>query len=363
MEEKRPTGKGAIITITVFILLLAGAVYWKMNTGNSTLGPMGSGGTGAGKAPPQKVTGFIALSKNIPINIESSGSLLAWNEVQLMPEMSGRIVQMAIKEGLEVQEGQLLIKIFDEDLKAQIKKQELQYRIAAKNVERLQNLLKINGVSQQEIDIAENQLNNIQSDVEIIKANLKKTEIRAPFSGKIGLTNASPGSFASMGSPLAGLQQLDALKIEFSIPEKYSPQLAVGDLVRFTLESQPDTFSARVYAFEPKINISDRSLKIRARFENPGRRLIPGSFARVQVRLREIKNAVLVPNESLIPNTRGKSIIVYRNGFARFIPVETGVRNANLVQITKGIQPGDTVINTGLMFVKPDTEIILTKVQ
>lgn len=363
MTQNNPKGTRAILVIIIFLLLLSGSIYWKINSNEGQASGAGPGGPQGGKNMPQKVTGFIARKVNIPMILESSGSLLAWNEVQLMPEMAGRITQMAIKEGMEVSEGQLLVKIFDEDLKAQLRKQELQAKIAAKNLERLRDLLKINGISQQELDIAENNLNNIETEMDLIRANLKKTEIRAPFSGKIGLTNASQGSFASMGNQIASLQQLNMLKVEFSIPEKYSNLLSVGDLVSFTLESRSDTFRARVYAFEPKIDVSNRSLKVRAQMENKGYQLMPGSFARVKIRLREIKNAVIVPNESLIPDTRGQKVIVYRNGQAEFVKVETGIRNADMVQIINGVASGDTIINTGLMFVKPNSSIILTGVK
>lgn len=362
MTESKGSGYRAIIIITVFFCLIAGLIYWKSSSQGSPKGPVGAGSPG-GKPKAQMASGFIAKSQNIPINLESSGNLLAWDEVQLTAEMGGKITQMNIQEGIEVTKGQLLIKLFDEDLRAQMRKQELQAKIAQKNLERLKELLKINAVSQQEIDNAENQANNIQSEIDLLKANLKKTEIIAPFSGRIGLTNASLGAYVSPGTTLASLQNLGVLKIEFSIPEKYSSQLLTNDLVKFTVESQPDTFLGKVYAFEPKINIANRSLNVRAKFENKGGRLLPGSFARVAVKLREIKGAVMVPNECIIPDTRGKKVIVYKNGMAEFTTVETGIRNVDLIQVVKGISAGDTIVQTGLMFVKPNTAVQLTKVQ
>lgn len=332
----------------------------------SSSAPGSGGGPGAGppgsKPPPQRVSGYVVTTQNLPMTLESSGSLLAWNEVLLMPEIGGKITQLNIKEGAQVTQGQLLVKLFDEDLKAQAKKQELQTSIAKRNLDRLQDLLKINGVSQQEYDNADNQVNNIASDLNLIKANLKKTEIFAPFSGTIGLTNASLGSYVSPGNTIASLQQMNVLKIEFSIPEKYSTLLQIGDQVKFTIDSQTDTFTAKVYAFEPKIDVNTRTLKVRARFENQGKRLLPGSFANVKVRLREIKNAILIPTECVIPETRGKKVILNRGGVAEFVSVETGIRNENQIQILKGISAGDTVITTGLMFVKPKGEIKITKV-
>lgn len=350
-----------VLYIVVFLALIGSLVFWKMLSSTSpTGGPPGAGP--GGKPPAQRVTGFVANAQNLPMSLESSGTLLAWNEVVLMPEIGGKITQLNIKEGSEVAQGQLLVKLFDEDLKAQAKKQDLQATIANRNLARLKDLLKINGVSQQEYDNAENSLNNIASDLNLIKANLKKTEIFAPFSGTIGLTNASPGAYVSPGNSITSLQQTNVLKIEFSIPERYSTQLQMGDPVQFTIEGRADTFSATVYAFEPKIDLNTRTLKVRARFENVGRRLLPGSFAKVQVRLREVKNAILIPTQSVILETRGKKAIVYRGGKAQFVSIETGTRNQDNVQILKGISAGDTVVTTGLMFVKPNAEIVITKV-
>jgi membrane fusion protein (multidrug efflux system) len=280
-----------------------------------------------------------------------------------MPEMAGRITQIAISEGQTVSQGQVLVSLFDEDLKAQAKKQELQAEITRKNLSRLKELVKINGVSQQEVENSENQLNNIQSDLNLIQANLKKTRILAPFSGVIGLTNASLGSYITPGNPVASLQQMDMLKVEFSIPEKYTRLLQEGDKVEFTVETSADTFAARVYAFEPKIDAGSRTLKVRARFDNRQARLLPGTFARAHVRLREIRNALLVPTQCVIPETRGKKVVVAKGGHAEFVSVETGIRNKDKVQILSGLSPGDTVLTSGLMFVKPKGEIKMTAVQ
>ena len=363
MENTIPKKRSnaSVFVILFFLIGLAGLIFWKMNQPKPGGGPPGMGGPGA-KPPPQKVTGYIAGTESIPMNLESSGTLLAWNEVQLMAESAGKIVQINITEGAKVTQGQVLVALFDEDLKAQAKKQELQQAIAKKNVERLKELVKINAASQQELDNAENQVNNIVSDLNLIQANLKKTKLLAPFSGTIGLTNASAGTYVNPGNPVASLQEMDVLKLEFSIPEKYSHLLGMGDKVAFTTESQADTFNSLVYAFEPKIDPATRTLKVRAKFDNRNAKLLPGTFAKALLRLREIKNAVLIPTQSIIPGTRDKKVIVSKNGIGEFVSVETGIRNKDKVQIVKGISAGDTVLTSGLMFVKPGAEIILTNI-
>lgn len=353
--------KPVLITF-LFLLVLGGLLYWKASEPKGGPGAGPPGGPG-GKTPPQKVSGYIVRSESIKIELEAAGSLLAWNEVQLMPEMSGRIVKLNITEGTQVNQGQVLMELFSDDLKAQEKKLRLQADIADKNLKRLRDLLAIKGVSQQEVDNAENTLNNIESDLDIVKANLKKTTLYAPFSGQIGLTNATIGSFANVGVAIASLQQMNPLKLEFSIPEKYTSLLKEGDQVEFTIESQPDTFVGRVYAFEPKIDPATRTLKVRARVDNPGNRLVPGTYARARLRLREITNALLIPTQCLIPETRGKKAIKVRGDSVQFVKVETGIRDQDRVQILSGLKAGDTVLTTGLMFVKPKSEITLTQVK
>ena len=364
MENTIPKKRSytSVFVIIIFLAVLAALIFWKMSQPKPGGGPPGMGGPGA-KPPPQKVTGYIARAENIPMNLESSGTLLAWNEVQLMAEAAGKIVQINITEGAKVSQGQVLVVLFDEDLKAQAKKQDLQVSIAKKNVERLKELIKINAASQQELDNAENQVNNIVSDLSLIQANLKKTKILAPFSGTIGLTNASAGTYVNPGNPVASLQQMDILKLEFSIPEKYNRLLGVGNLVTFTTESQADTFKALVYAFEPKIDPATRTLKMRAKFDNRNAKLLPGTYAKALLRLKEIKNAVLIPTQSIIPGTRDKKVIISKNGVGLFVSVETGIRNKDKVQIISGISAGDTVLTSGLMFVKPGGEIKLTSIQ
>lgn len=349
-----------VLFIVFFLLLMGGLLFWKGSQPKG--GPAGPPGGPGAKTPPQRVSAYVVRSESIPVELEAAGSLLAWNEVQLMPEMSGRIVKLNISEGTQVAQGQVLMELFSDDLRAQEKKLRLQADIADKNLKRLRDLLAIKGVSQQEVDNAENTVNNIESDLDIVKANLRKTVLYAPFPGKIGLTNATIGSFATPGTPIASLQQMNPLKLEFSVPEKYSSLLKEGDPVDFIIESLPDTFEARVYAFEPKIDPGSRTLKVRAKVENPANRLLPGTYARARLRLREIPNALLIPSQCLIPETRGKKAIKVRGDSVQFVVVETGIRDKDRVQILSGLKAGDTVLTTGLMFVKPKSEIQLIKV-
>jgi membrane fusion protein (multidrug efflux system) len=362
-ESRKKSFWGPVLTVFLAALALAGLVFWKMTASNAPSGGPMAGPGGPGKSMPQKVTGYIVGAERVTQNLEASGTFLAWNEVQLIPEVSGRIEVLNLREGSNVEKGEMLLVLFNEDIKAQIRKQELQLGMAKKNLSRLQDLLKINGVSQQEVDNAENQINNIQSDLKIYEANLRKTQLLAPFSGTIGFTNASLGAYINPGNPVASLQQFNPLKLEFSIPEKYLGLVSLGKKVSFLIENHADTLTAEIYAFDPKIDPGSRTLKIRARYENSKGRFLPGLFARVFLALDATENNLMVPTQSIIPETRGKKVVKYHNGKAEMLMVETGLRNADKVQIIKGLEIGDTILTSGLMFVKPQSDLILTRIE
>jgi membrane fusion protein (multidrug efflux system) len=359
MEKK---GSNKVIWVVFFsATLMAGLIYWKIRQAPAPGGPPGAGP--GGKSGPQKVSACIAQSEVLPLKQEFSGSLLAWNEVQLVPEMAGRVVKFNLKEGRMVQEGEILLILFDEDLRAQEDKLKLQETITSRNLERSRALLKTGSGTQQEADNAENQLNNIRADLRILQASLKKTSIRAPFFGQVGLCNVSPGAYVSPGNPLAWLRDTRRLKLEFSVPEAWAGIFQVGNTISFSSGNASDTLTANIYALDPGLDPSTRNLSIRAEVANPGGKLLPGTFVRVWPSDAKIQKAIMLPTQTIIPDNRGKKVIVCRNGKAQFCPVETGIRTLSKIQILKGIQPGDTVLTSGLMFVKPESGLIITRIE
>jgi len=354
--------KKAIWIVLTSAVLMTALIFWKLKqTAPPGGGPPGTGP--GGKSGPQKVSACIAAEEILPLRQEFSGSLLAWNEVQLVPEMAGRVVKLNLKEGQKVQEGEVLLSLFDEDLRAQEEKLKLQETIAARNLERSRELLKTGAGTQQETDNAENQLNNIRADLRILQANLKKTSIRAPFSGQVGLCNVSPGAYVSPGNPLAWLRDTRRLKLEFSVPEAYASLFRTGCRISFSGSNSQDTMQALIYAMDPGLDPSTRNLSIRAEVPNPAGKLLPGTFVSVWPSESTIKKAIMLPTQTIIPDNRGKKVIVCRNGKALFCPVQTGIRSFSKVQILKGIQAGDTVLTSGLMFVKPESDLIITRIE
>jgi len=308
--------------------------------------------------------GFVVKTIPLSENIEVAGSLMPAEATDIRPEISGRLVGINFREGSFVRKGTLLAKLFDEDLQAQLKKLEVQLEINQKTVERYSELLKIQGVSQQDVDLSELQVNNNKADIELIKVDIAKTEIRAPFDGRIGLRNVSLGAYVSPNDVIATLREVDQLKLEFTVPEKYSVNFVPGKKISFSIDGvHGKKFEATVMASEYFIDANTRSLNVKALVREKHASLIPGAFAKVALELGKDNDAVIIPTQAVIPLSRGKQVIVYNGGKPRFTEVTTGIRDSVYVQIMNGVQIGDTVLISGLMAVKPDSQIQLSKVQ
>jgi len=309
------------------------------------------------------VEAMIVKPSSIDDQVEVSGTLMAFESTEIRPEVTGRIVALNIHEGSSVKKGTVLVKLFDADLQAGLNKLEVQLQIAEKTEERQKELLKISGISQQDYDLSLLQVNNLKADIELTRVNIGKTEIRAPFDGRIGLRNVSEGAYVSPLTLLTTISQVNQLKIEFSIPEKYSSQVTNGATLDFTIDGTDKIFSATVSATESKVEENSRSLRVRAVVKGQDKFLVPGTFARVKFILDKNSQALMVPTQAIIPQARNKQLIIYRGGKADFETVTTGVRDSSNVQVLTGIQAGDTVITTGLLFLKQDAPVQLTKIQ
>lgn len=315
-----------------------------------------------GKNKEMKTTGFIVKSQKLSNQLEAGGILFSSEEVELHPEISGRVVRLNIDEGNFVKQGILLVKINDAELQAQLLKQQAQKQIAEKNEQRLKELLAINGIGQQEYDAALLQLNNIKADIEITKAQLDKTEVRAPFSGKLGLKKISAGAYVTPNTVIASLQQVDPLKLDFFIPEKYSSQIKKGAIVKFKTDNGKTEFSGRIYAIEPRVDDASRSIQVRASVDNSKGILNPGAFTKIIFDIDDVPDALLIPSQCIIPEAKGKKVILCKNGKAEYRKVIIGLRSESNVQIIEGLQGGDTIVVTGLMFIKPEMKLTFPKI-
>jgi membrane fusion protein, multidrug efflux system len=311
---------------------------------------------------PLTVEGFVVEERPVSDHVEVPGSLMPAEETQLKTEVSGRVVHLNINEGSNVGKGTLLLKLFDEDLQAQLKKLQVQLQIAAKTEERQRELLQINGISQQDYDLGTLQVENLKADIQALKIAISKTEIRAPYAGKLGLRNVSLGAYLSPNEVVTTLRLVETLKLEFSVPEKYAKEIREGALINFKVDGGDDTHYARVIATESGVDQATRTLRVRARVDKKDPELVPGIFAKVRLELGKTEKALMIPTQSVIPQARTKEVIVFRKDSAQFIPVETGIRDSVFVQVLQGLKAGDTVVTTGLMTIRPKAKIRIGKV-
>ncbi|MGO4289506.1 efflux RND transporter periplasmic adaptor subunit [Chitinophaga sp. RAB17] len=352
---------------SIVILAAAGIVIflvYKKIAGNKSAGEPGATAAAKGGGAKTLLTdAWIVKTSRLDQSIEASGTLQSNEEVEVKPEINGRIIHLYFKEGTSVKRGDLLVKLYDEDLKAQLQKLKLQQQLSKTTLERQENLLKINGISQQDVDVTRNQVSAYGADMDYTQTQLQKTELRAPFSGKLGLRNVSEGAIVSSATIITTLQQIDPLKMDFSVAEKYRNAIKNGDQVNFYVAGDNKEYKGSIYAIDPKIDLTTRTVKLRAIVPNNNGILFPGSFAKVKIVLKDMPEAMMIPSQAVIPGTRDKKVIIADGGKAKFVVVETGLRTESSVQITTGLQPGDTVITTGILQLKPGMPLKYNKIQ
>jgi membrane fusion protein (multidrug efflux system) len=316
----------------------------------------------AGPRPPARVDAFIVQAKTIAESIEVPGSIVADESTEIHPEISGRITGLYVREGASVGKGALLAKLYDGDLQAQKRKLEVQLKIAQSTQARSEQLVKIGGISRQDYDLTLLNVSNLRADLDIVRTSIAKTEIRAPFTGKLGLKAVSTGAFVTPTSVITTIQKTSGLRLDFNVPEKYVSQIKNGQIVNFSVEGTDRAYTAVVAATESGIAESTRSLTIRARVKGAEAGLVPGGFAKVKLSFAPDANALMIPTQAVIPQARGKKVYVYRGGTASFVDVETGMRDSSNVQVTSGLNRGDTVIVTGLLGLKPDAKVQIKQI-
>ncbi len=341
-----------IQTLLVCITILAFTVSCKEKT---KAGPV----AGARKSAAVNVEVMVIKPDTLLNIIYTTGTLLPNEKVELRNEVSGRVIGIYFDEGTEVRQGMLLLKINDQDLQAQLNKNSVQEKMARDEEFRKKQLLEIKAISQEEYDIVANTLKSVQAERQLLDAQMAKTQIFAPLSGKIGLRNVSPGSYIPSNTLIATLQQVDPIKVEFSVPEKYTMLIKPGMQISFSMDYTQEKFAGRVYAVESGVDEATRTVKVRATCSNPRRLLVPGTFTRVSAVLEVIPDAIKIPSESLIGDIAGNKVFVVKGGKASAVPVFAGIRTEKDVQIIEGLQPGDSLILTGLLQINDGTPVAL----
>jgi membrane fusion protein, multidrug efflux system len=349
-----------IFVLVIVVLIAVKFIFFRKND-EAKPGQQGK----PGMAVP--VNYYVVRSDTFNSEVTSTGMIGAFNSVDVLPEVNGKITGIYFGEGEKVKKGELLVKLYDADLQAQLNKVKSQIKLSEQKLSRIRKLLEMKGVSQEEVEVQENELSALKADEAYIAAQLSKTNITAPFDGVAGLKNFSEGSFVTPGKPIVSIVQMSPLYVEFSLPERYFSLLKKGSIINFSAgQSAPSANSgqiasrstATVFAIEPKVDEMTRTIRARAKFESGD--YYPGSYVNVRVGLGMLKDALFVPTQAVVPTLKGQKVYVTRAGQVSEVQVKTGLRTENKIQVTDGLVMNDTVLTTGLLSLKKDSKVKLT---
>jgi membrane fusion protein (multidrug efflux system) len=360
--------RNRLIIIISLIIVAAIIILWpklkpmfaSKSQGQGTSGQ--SSGRGPGAGPGRQilnVSGFLIQPRELNDLYNSTGTLRPDEQVELAFETSGKIIGINFTEGTRVKKGDLLAKINDKPLQAQLEKLTAQKKLVEEKEFRQRSLLNKDAISQESYDQILTELQTIQADINLILARISETELRAPFNGIIGLRYVSEGSYTNPSTKIARLVKISPIKLQFSIPERYADQVKMGYPVSFTVDGTNQEFNAEVYAVDPQIEEGTRTIVIRALYPNKNEELKSGRFASVTLLLSKIENTVAIPSEALIPEMEGETVFVFRNGKASSVKVETGLRTESLIQIVRGLNFGDTLLTSGILQLRHNLPVVL----
>ncbi len=314
--------------------------------------PQGSGGL--------VVEYFVAQPTYFQTTVSTTAEIIPSEAVVLRAPVSGTVLAINFREGSYVQKGQSIIQLDDRAWKAQIKGLEAELNRLKSDLERKRILLKVEGATQQEVDVIVAEMATIQAQMEELRVNIQLANVSAPFSGQVGLRDFSVGSYMGQGDEITTLADVQSLKVEFNLPERYQNEVSMN--MEMSVIADTDTFPASIYAIDPIINPESRTLRARARISNENKgTLRPGVFATVILPTQVSESALLVPTQVVVPEINVQTLYVAKNGTAVRREVTLAGRNSDMVQIVAGLTPGDTVITTGLLQVKDGLPVSLVK--
>jgi membrane fusion protein, multidrug efflux system len=303
------------------------------------------------------VDAIVLQPGEIHESVDVTGTLVANQQVNIVSELTRKIVSVNVKEGSVVRKGKLLFQLDDADLQAQLERLHQQEKLALLNEERLKDLISHEAIAQQDYDEASTNLRVLQAQIRELQVTISKTQVTAPFDGQIGMINVHPGAIVSVNTVLTDIEDNSVIKVEFSLPEKYSNLISLGSKHTFTTTSNEQTYTAKVSALAAKLSENTRTLLVRAITPNPNGDLLPGQSARLSLSLNTSGNSLSVSSNALIPSSRGYTVYVARKNHAQAVPVEIGQRSAGTVEIIGGLQKGDTVITSNLLRLVPGAPV------
>ena len=295
---------------------------------------------------------MVALGR-VQEDLQAVGSLLSNESVVLRPEVAGRIAQIAFKDGQTVKRGQLLVALDSTVNAAEVAKARAEWELAVSNQKRADDLASKNFISPSAREQASSNAQVLEASLKLAEARLSKMRIVAPFDGVVGIRTVSIGDYVKDGADLINIEDVRTLKVDFRLPERYMTQVKVGQSVDISADALPGkTFRGNLDAINPRVDANGRSLELRARLDNSDGLLRPGMFARVRVILGERNDALLIPEEAIVP--QGDDFFVFRvidregQTIVQRVRVRAGVRRDAKVEIVDGLQNGDRVVIAGM---------------
>lgn len=299
--------------------------------------------------------------KMLEERIVAAGTVRASERVEIQTEIAGRVLTIGFQEGQPVRKGAILVKLDDVELRAGLERIVQRRRLADLRVERLRPLREGGFANLQDFDGAVTEAAVQKAEEEVVRAQLAKTTLVAPFDGIIGLRNISVGAVVSSSTRFATIESLDPVNVDFFLAERHAHRIQVGQSVRFSVAGDAREYEAEVFAIEPKVDEGTRTLLVRARGRNPDLALRTGSLARVVWIARSTLDALMVPAPSLVMGSDGADLMVVKEGVAERRRVRVGTRREADIEILEGIRSGDQVIVAGAHQVRPGAPVKVLK--
>jgi len=345
--------------LAVLLLLAAPAACKKANSAAG--GGGGPGGPG-GFAMPVEVA--IAMRDTVVDAIAATGQIEAIQSIELRPEVSGRITDILVREGQEVADGMPLFKVDDAELKAQVAQAEADRQMARQALERTKQLIAQKASSTSDLEQAQAKSQSADANYDLLKTRLDRTVVRAPFAGVTGRRLVSIGTYVSSQTPLITLQSVNPQHASFDVPERYADRLRRGQLVSFQVAALPGkNFSGEVVFVDPVVSLPGRTILIKARVPNNEHQLQAGMFIEARLATNIRPNAVVVPEDALLPMQGATFVWAIKQGKADRRQVSVGVRTAGWAEIQSGVEAGDSVVVGGAERLFPTAPVMARLVE
>ncbi len=351
-----------VVLALVVVGLAAGGGYWlgQQRAPGAGASAVAAPAQNAGAAAPNAVTveAVKVGTAAMPQTITAVGSLRSDESITVRPEVAGRISAILFNEGQRVGKGATLVKLDPSINQADVEQARANLKLAKSKFDRAVDLAKSNFISGQAKDEAENNLRVAEASLQLAEAKLAKTEIKAPFSGVIGLRVVSIGDYVKEGSDVVNLEAIDPLKVDFRVPEIYMRQVKVGQPLEIALDALPGkTHDGRVFAINPLVDATGRSIVIRAQVKNADTTLRPGMFARVRLITKDQQDALVIPEQAIVPQGDEQYVFRVVDGKALRTKVAVGRRRDSKVEIVNGLAAGDVIVSAGQLKLRDGTPV------